>query len=497
MGRDEEKHTVRCDYEGHEKDCPKNCDSCIISLKTDADLCLLKKDFKGAIEKYQMVLQKDPNFAEAWNNMASSYGSLGEHTSALNAYLKAIDIDPMYGKALWGAAVSLGYLGRNGESMTLMNELLKYYDFKDAASAVEELKKQGVKPITVNRDLESSCYKQISLIASNFGLTPYEDSDMSFGTKSMFEDIFNPFFDYLVSYYDKIDKTKLSIVTSKFMLLAGMASSKFQNCENDKVMAEGIVKLLSSPKGFFAMDEYCCDYLGIPYIPDKENALSPCIGRMAQEANRIYSDIIHQVRSVSQIKYLVHDISCSFYRFGFNFIDYRYKNSLPIEIHPKSLTLRDELALRLKTMANDPTMKTEDEERTRGAMCYSISIPDPEAYMCDHCGNVFHETPHNEVVRYYKEISKMGYDCKLEHWCRECCVENEFAISDYSKSGFIFYIKLDSNEQYRKTLVSSFDLQILYQFFKNENKIPDRRDTFYVGKAYRVIENLLGIKIDN
>ena len=494
LGRDEEKHPIKCEYEGNEENCPKNCDSCVISLKTDADISLLNKNYDDAIEKYKLVVQKEPGFAEAWNNMASAYGFIGCHSPALEAYLKAADIDPMYGKALWGASMALTNLGREAEAMTVLNNLLKYYDFKEANRKIAEFKKKGISPITVCRNLESNCLMQIAMIAKNYGLEGPTIPDASNIVKNMFEEIFSPFFDYLVGYFDEISIVKLSRLSSTFMLLAGMASAKYYINEKNKITNDGILKLLSSPKGFYAMDEYCCDYLGIAYEPDKGNVLSPCIAQMSQEANRVYSDIIDQVKKIAHIKVLVHDISKSFFVFGYYYVESKLKKSLPLVIQPNNLSKRDVLALRLKAMANDPAIKT--VERSKGAMCYSIAPQEDEACKCGHCGSVFYDVPDSGVERYYKEIQNMGYDCKLEHWCRDCCVKEGFKVSDYSKSEYVFYIRLDPLEQYRRSDVSYYSLQVLYHFFKNENMYSGAFGrTEFVGESAKVVENILGIKI--
>ena len=491
LGRDEEKHPFKCEYEGHERDCPKDCDSCVVSLKTDADVCLLQNNYEEAIEKYKLVVQKEHKFAEAWNNLASAYGFLGNHSYALDAYLKAIDLDPMYGKALWGAFMALTNLGREAEAMTILDNLLKYYDFKDANKIIADFKDKGISPISVCRNQESQCLMQITLIAKYYGLECSTIPVISMKEINMFEEIFSPFFDYLVSYYEEVNIIKLSKVVSKFMLLAGMAAAKYFFYEKSKVITEGIVKLLSSPRGFYAMDEYCCDYLGIQYEPDKGNALSPCIAQMTQEANRIYTDRINQIKKIEQIKVLVHDIASSFFVFGYNYVESKLKDSLPIILQPKDLSKRDLLALRLKMMANDPTIMT--VEHSNSAMCYSIAEPEEEACKCAQCGCVFYDIPEDGVVRYYEEIRKMGYDCKLERWCRDCCIKQGLEVSNYSKSRFVFYLRLNSVEQYNYSSVYTSDLRILYHLFKNENMYTGGfKLTKYDGDE--VVKKLLGVK---
>lgn len=158
------------------------------------------------------------------------------------------------------------------------------------------------------------------------------------------------------------------------------------------------------------------------------------------------------------------------------------------------LSKREELAARLRSMANDPAMKT--VERSAGAMCYSIQMPEEETYKCDHCGCDYNDTPENGVVRYFEDIRKMGYDCKLERWCRDCCIKEGFDVSKYSKSEYVLYIRLDSGEEYRRSDVSYYCLQALYHFLKNENMYSGFFGrTEFVGESTKTIERILGIKI--
>lgn len=498
LSRDESKHQIKCEFEGNEDNCTKDCESCVISLKTSADSCLLQKNYNEAIEKYSNVLKEEPNFAEAWNNLASAYGSIGNHSLALEAYLKAIDIDPEYGKALWGAAMALKNLGRNGEARAMLLDLLKYYNFDDANEVMAEYKEKKVTPISVCRNLEKICYKQISLIAKIFGLEHNDNFMMSNVAKAMFEELFSPFIDYLFDYYDEININKLSKVASKFMFLAGMASSKLYYNEKEKIASVGIVKLLSSTKGFFAMDEYCCDYLGIKYVPDKDNALSPCVEQMTLEANRIYSDIINQVQTVPQIKILLHDISMSFYAFGFNYVEDIINRSNIIDIQPKCLTKKDILALRLKTLANEPVKKTIKDPDERSAMCYSISLrtPEDEAIKCEHCGKIYFDVPGNESENSYcEEIRKLGYDCKLERWCRDCCIKYGFNVKEHEKSCLVFFIKLESSDDYRMSIVSWRELMSLYQFFKTE-KGGEVDRVHFDAESIKTVERILEINVE-
>lgn len=494
--RDEDKHLMRCEYEGNEQSCPKECGTCAISIKTEADVCQINNKFDEAIAKYNLVVALEPQFAEAWNNMASAYGSVGNHKLALEAYLKAVDIDPMYGKAMWGAIMALINLGREREALTILNDIIKHYDYKEANKLIAELKSRNITPLPVCRNIEENCAKHIAMIAKHYGLECESKIDgISSDVKQLFDSLFDSFFEYLYMYYKEVNALSFSNICNKFMMLAGMAAAKIYHTEKTRLSSEGLVNILSKQKGFFAMDEYCCDYLGISYIPDKENAISPCINNMSLEAIRLYSNILEQVKGVSQIKGVVNDIASVFFNFGFQYIDDRFSHSMPLNIELKNMSHKDMLALRLMSIANSTPKKV--EETSRGAMCYSIRLPDASDYVqyrCTGCGAVCYNLPDDSSARYYQAIRKMGYDCKMERWCDECCRQNGLS-GNYNKqsSSLVFFIRLEQSDNYKMSKVGCRDLEVLYQFLRRDKSFKDGSS---IEDSVKTVKSLLGITID-
>lgn len=127
LGRDESKH-ISCQYVGRENDCPKNCDKCAISMKTDGDLAMIRNDIDMAIKQYKKAVFIEPKFAEAWLNMGNAYGMMSEYNNAIASFNKALAIDPRYGKALLGKIITLKNLGELDEALALANETLQMYN---------------------------------------------------------------------------------------------------------------------------------------------------------------------------------------------------------------------------------------------------------------------------------------------------------------------------------------------------------------------------------
>ena len=67
-----------------------------------------------------------------------------EYNNALAAFEKAIAIDPVYGKALYGKAVTLRNMGQLESAMTLANAILELYDVMEVRRFKKELVEAGV-----------------------------------------------------------------------------------------------------------------------------------------------------------------------------------------------------------------------------------------------------------------------------------------------------------------------------------------------------------------
>jgi tetratricopeptide (TPR) repeat protein len=55
---------------------------------TLGNLCLQQGRYQDAINAYQAALKDDPNFAEAWNNLAVAYQDAGQDDKAMEAFKK-------------------------------------------------------------------------------------------------------------------------------------------------------------------------------------------------------------------------------------------------------------------------------------------------------------------------------------------------------------------------------------------------------------------------
>ena len=151
LGRDESKH-IYCQFEGKEEECKKDCTKCAISIKSNGDIAISQNQIDSAIRYYKKAVFAEPHFAEAWCNLANAYGMKSEYHNAIHAFDKAIAIDPEYGKALFGKAVTLCNLGSLDAAMELANQILELYDDSDVEHFKNGLVNAGVKDKSKNVD---------------------------------------------------------------------------------------------------------------------------------------------------------------------------------------------------------------------------------------------------------------------------------------------------------------------------------------------------------
>ncbi len=145
LGRNEKLH-VSCEnhpYLRCEK-CPKQRAKCAVAIKTDGDAARRANRLDDAMKQYKRALFAEPKFAEAWCDLAYIYALKSEYNNALSTLSKALAIDPQYGTAMYGKAVTLIRLGKRDAAMALIREILELYDDADVKELKEKLQRAGV-----------------------------------------------------------------------------------------------------------------------------------------------------------------------------------------------------------------------------------------------------------------------------------------------------------------------------------------------------------------
>jgi len=83
-----------------------------------------QKQFSKAIEAYQKVIELDPNYVEAYNNLGIIYQTTGDAKSALGAYQKATEINPKYVKGYNNLGLLFLLEGRYEEALEAFQKAL-------------------------------------------------------------------------------------------------------------------------------------------------------------------------------------------------------------------------------------------------------------------------------------------------------------------------------------------------------------------------------------
>lgn len=88
------------------------------TLNNEAYDLILKNDYAAAIVKAELAIQKDPNFGEAYKNLALAYCDSGRVDQALEPAKKAVELSPDFAKARY-------VLGKVFFRMELFNDAIK------------------------------------------------------------------------------------------------------------------------------------------------------------------------------------------------------------------------------------------------------------------------------------------------------------------------------------------------------------------------------------
>ena len=84
-----------------------------------------KGDYNTAVQEYTRAIEKDPNYAFAYNNRGNSYADLGKYDQAIADYNKAIELDPNYAFAYNNRGVSYNDLGKYDQAIANYNKAIE------------------------------------------------------------------------------------------------------------------------------------------------------------------------------------------------------------------------------------------------------------------------------------------------------------------------------------------------------------------------------------
>ena len=86
--------------------------------------CYNRSEIVNAIQAYQKVIELDPNYIEAYNNLGIIYQEIGKPEEALKTYQKAVQINPRYEKAYNNMGIIFQLKGEDEKAMEAFKKVL-------------------------------------------------------------------------------------------------------------------------------------------------------------------------------------------------------------------------------------------------------------------------------------------------------------------------------------------------------------------------------------
>lgn len=444
LGRDEKKH-ISCNFEGNIDDCPKDCQKCAISIKTDGDIALADNNLELAIKQYKKAIFTEPKFAEAWTNLGNAYGMRSEYNNAISSFNKAIAIDPRYGKALFGKAITLRNQGNLDEAMELANEILEMYDDDDVRKFKEVLIESGdldrSTVFTLEKAIDVMTDEAYEIIEENNLL----DEEGRISTeKKIFckEDFARAIYSYCKRRYGSLGNEKIwseSIISSFY---GSICTTLLFYKDEDSFNGITSYNYLSDHVDVDELERNAEKLLNI-----RQNE-----GKTDELWNLIYSFVtlckstINKVEDSSDIESAVIDANESAYVMG---MLYAMRSHEKMQKKRKSL---DEALIVLSESTNNYNYTPPE----RSAMCYSIRTPEqaPVYYSCELCGSTtsmdvdeengkeqqIFDSAYDKYKELAKEFTKLGYPSIVKRICDNCGKSKYPSMDRYSTNNLVFSI---------------------------------------------------------
>ena len=503
LGRNEDL-ALTCEYDGCEDDCPKECSTCAIAIKTDGDAALIQNKLPSAIRFYKRALFLEPRFAEAWNNLANAYNMINEPNNALEAFEKAIAIDEEYGKALFGKAMTLRKLGRLDDAMQLANDILDLYSADEVLAFKKDLLAEGVEDthyIVENSNFMSELDNYCCEIA--------EDNDLLDDQE----------------FYDAIEECEGAYLPDDFIeKVMKYCRKKYAPLGEQKIRGEYIITsfygAICAALFYFEDDsiyddcdqfEYLKDHIDVEFTDrNAERMLQTKAGE--EKAEYIWSIISPYVRFANDIfdktsKLTDELILCAMknaYEIGMLTANY-YRNGRDKK---HGLGTRAEIDAALSKLAASQSGYQEPPERS--AMCYSIRVPDKTTISCtcENCGKKFAMSVfegNENIISKYRELAtefvKAGHSAKISVYCDECAKKLHPSTSSWDVNRIVFTFIANRSSQvvhsYPNDMrYSSTEYDTALSFLRGSATLTDisaDTDTHFSSKVYlEHIKKVLG-----
>lgn len=477
LGRDESKH-LSCKYDGHESDCPDDCARCAISIKTDGDIALASNNLDEAVRLYKKAVFISPKFAEAWCNLGNAYGMKSEYNNALSAFNKAVDIDPKYGKALYGKAITLRNLGMLDEAMKVANAILDLYEDANVKKFKADLIAAGVK----DRGLVIDSQKAKAALAGKAAeVLKANDLIEQDGSVEVIPNIFQPdtFTEKVLMYckrkYASLGEKKVRgecIITSYYGSICAVVLSQ------------------RDPEGTHDCDifDYLNNNIDIEFTDvNAERLLGTKAGEEKAEAIwELLSPYLSLTQAVfDAVDELSDDIMLEGMKHAYVLGMLVAKSYTSEKRKKHSLGTRAEIDRALQKLAD--SSKDYQEPPKESAMCYSIRVPEEVDiyFRCSKCGKQgtmkVYSGSENLMDKYRsltKEFIALGHSAEVYCLCNDCADRHFPSGSRWSRNNIVFaFMAKDSSKpvySFPSTWqYSDFKYKVALSFLKGASTIQE------------------------
>lgn len=291
-------------------DCPQKCDdTCPIWCQTMALTMMNMGQFVKAVTEYEKAVKLAPDFKEAWVNLGAAYGYCNCHSEAERAYKAAYDLDNNYKNAIYGLIIAYKNETQYEQALKYCDEYAQKIDKSEADKLREEiLALQKTAEAARQDDPLEMALKIIERARQDGILTcneqpPYIPEIIAEGQRAC-----QKIHDELIT--DKDGRSP--VIWLSWGAYAGMGAVYHWSKDWNSLKSKGVAETLLEPRGYFAMDEYVLDAIGVTYESPEGKKLSNYIRILA---NWAFVEFMKDATEDNAMQIIMHEMQ-AMYHFG-------------------------------------------------------------------------------------------------------------------------------------------------------------------------------------
>ena len=87
------------------------------------------RNYPLAVRFFNNLIEKDPNFAEAWNKRATVYFMMGDFDKSMQDIIKTLELEPRHFGALDGMGLIFIHQGQYQQAIDVYDKMLEIFPF--------------------------------------------------------------------------------------------------------------------------------------------------------------------------------------------------------------------------------------------------------------------------------------------------------------------------------------------------------------------------------